>query len=198
MLKILTRNNAIIALLILIIAQFGLSGYLYNQQKDVNSLYKQQLDTLQQNITSANNGLSYQQVTVSPIDNKIYLPQLNLALPMSTLGQSLLYSANAAYVTGSYNIPTGPADEGSISVFGTASAPQSQTRFDCSGLVRIKFEAQPNPYNPSDVPQGSVVLKNGKTLQIYASHRKNCLPEWSVTQANADAIAALFKQAESY
>ncbi|MEP7205072.1 MAG: hypothetical protein ABI716_02675 [Candidatus Saccharibacteria bacterium] len=198
MLKILTKNNAIIALLILIIAQFGLSGYLYKQQNNVNSLYKQELDTMQQNITSANSGLSYQQVTVSPIDNKIYLPQLNLALPMSTLGQSLLYSANAAYVTGSYKIPTGPADEASISVFGTASAPQSQSQFDCSGLVHIKFEAQPNPYNPSDVPQGSVVLKNGKTLQIYASHRKNCQPEWSVTQANADAIAALFKQAESY
>ena len=196
--KLFTKSNALILFAVLILVQFSLLGYQWHTQRSTNNLYKEEIGNLQQGVTSASNGLSYQQVTISPTDKKIYLPQLGIALPLTTLGASLVYSPDAAYVTGSNKLPSGPMDEASISDFATASASQSQTQFNCSSLVRIKFEAKPNPYNPNEVPSGSVPLANGKTLQIYANHLKNCQLEWSVTQANADAIASLFKQAESY
>jgi hypothetical protein len=195
-LKKIPKITAVLCLLVVL--QCGLLSYQIIHQTHTDNLYNGEIASLQQNLTSVSSGTSYQQVTVSPAEKKIYLPQLNLMLPLTALGTSLVYSPDTAYVTGSYKIPSGPPDEASISTFSTASAQQSQTQFDCSSLVRIKFEAKPNPYNPSEIPSGSVTLANGKTLQIYANHLKNCQPEWSQTQVNADAIAALFKQAQSY
>ena len=196
--KIVTRSNILMFLAVLILAQFGLLGYQWHSQTNTDNLYKEEIGNLQQSVASASNGLAYRDVTVSPTDKKIYLPQLGISLPLTTLGMTLMYSPDTAYVTGSNKAPTGPIDEASISDSATAGAPQSQTQFDCSGLVRIKFESKPNPYNPHEIPSGSVALTNGKTLQIYANHLKNCQQEWSVTQANADMVASLFKQAESY
>lgn len=196
--RLFTKSNGLLLFIILILVQFGLFCYQWQSQRDTNNLYKGEISSLQQSSTSAGNGLSYQQVTVSPTGKKIYLPQLGISLPLTTLGTSLVYSPDTAYITGSNKIPAGPIDEASISNFATASAPQSQTQFDCSSLVRIKFEPKPDPYNPSEIPSGSVALANGKTLQIYANHLKNCQQEWSFTNANIDAIAALFKQAQSY
>ena len=196
--RLITRNNAIILLAVLVIIQFGLSGYQWLHQKHIDNLYNGEITSLQQSTTSANNSLSYQQVTVSPSEKKIYLPRLSLVLPLTTLGTSLVYSPDIAYVSRSHLTPSGAPDEASISTFSTAGAPQSQTQFDCSSLVRIKFEAKPDPYNPSEVPSGSVALANGKTLQIYASHLKACHLEWSMAHVNTDTIASLFKQAQSY
>jgi hypothetical protein len=196
--KLITRDTVTIVLAVLVVAQFILWGWTIQRQDNINSRHIQTMNTMQQNLTAVSNGLSYQQVAVSPSDNKIYLPQLGLALPLTTLGTSLLYSPDAAYQTGSNKAPSGPANEATVSIFGTASATQTQSQFDCSGLVRIKFEATPNPYNPSETPIGGVKMANGKTLQIYANHRSACQKEWSITQANADAVADLFKQAQSY
>lgn len=198
MAKILTKRGGLIVLVILMAIQFGLIGWLWGRQKNMDARYNSEIDSLSQNITSASNGLAYQPVTVSPAEKKIYLPQINLSLPLTTLGTSLVYSPDTAYVTGSTKQPNGPLDEASISTFSTAGATQSQTQFDCSSVVRIKFEPKPNPYNPSETPSGSVPLANGKTLQIYANHLKNCQLEWSMTKVNPDAVAALFKQAQSY
>ncbi|HET9850555.1 MAG TPA: hypothetical protein VFP35_02965 [Candidatus Saccharimonadales bacterium] len=198
MAKVVTKNSGLIVLVIILALQFGLIGWLWGRQNNMDARYNSEIDSLSQNITSANNGLAYQPVTVSPSEKKIYLPQINLSLPLTTLGTSLVYSPDTAYVAGTNKQPNGPLDEASISTFSTASAAQSQTQFDCSSVIRIKFEPKPSPYNPSEIPSGSVPLANGKILQIYANHLKNCQLEWSMTKVDPDAVAALFKQAQSY
>jgi len=196
--KIFSKNNTLLLLTGLVVAQFVAGGLSLHHQKAVNNIYAQEITSLQGQTVSADNGLAYQQITVSPADKKIYFPQLNLAIPLTTLGASLVYSPDTAYVRGSTKLPSGPVDEAAISTFVTAHAPQTQSRFDCSSLVRIRFEAKPNPYNPNEIPSGSVSLANGKILQIYAYHLKACQKEWSFAQANPDAVAALFRQAQSY
>lgn len=198
MFKLFTRNNALILLAVLVIIQFGLLGCQWLRQRHTDNLYAGEIAALQQNPAAPDNALSYQQVTVSPTDKKIYFPQLDLSIPLTQLGASLVYSPDTAYVSGSNKLPSGAPDEAEISTFSTVSAQQSQSQFDCSGLVRIKFDAEPNPYNPNEIPSGSVKLANGKTLQIYSYHLKACQKEWSFIQANPDVIAALFKQAQSY
>lgn len=194
--KLLSKNKAIALLSILVVVQFILLGLFWHAQHNTNKINNGELNSLQQDAVSASNGLSYQPLAVSPTDNKIYLPQLNLSIPLSVLGSSLVYSPDVAYTRGAStsNVP----DEASISTYTTASSAQSQTQFDCSELVRIKFEAKSDPYNPSEMPSGSVTLANGKILQIYSNHLSNCQTEWAYTKASPDAIAALFRQAQSY
>jgi hypothetical protein len=196
--RFLTKSTALVILTIMVIAQFGLLGWQWHSQKNTNDSLNQQLQTQQENITSASNGLSYEKATVAPAENKIYLPEFRLALPITTLGLSLVYSPDTAYVTGSNKVPTGPVDEAAISTLGTASSSQSQTQFNCSELVRIRFQAKANPYNPNEIAQKAVTLADGRVLQIYSNHLKNCAQEWKFDQVNADAIAALFQQAASY
>ncbi len=188
--KIISVKGAFVFLGLLVIFQFVLLGILWHTQSSTNKSNQQLFDVYQNDITAVSNGAGYQPVTISPADKKIYLPQL---------GMSLVYSADTAYVTGSHGaIPTGPFDEGSISTNTVASAQQSQTQFNCSELVRIKFEAKADPYNPSETPIASVALANGKTLQVYAENQKACQKEWNFAQVNSNAVAALFKDTQSY
>ena len=195
--KVLSGNLQLIVL-ILVVVQFGLLGLLWQHQKNTNRSIRAELSTQQQNIDSANSGVGYQPVTAAPSENKVYLPRVGISLPLTPVSLALVYSADTAYVPGSYSEAKGALDEVRISDVNTAGAPQTQNQFDCSSLVRIKFETKPNPYNPNESPAGSVVLANGKTIQIYANHLKNCQKEYSLTGANPDAIADVLKQAESY
>jgi hypothetical protein len=196
--KLVSKNLALIVLAILLGATLGFAAFSAHRQHSTNSRLEQDINTLMQNQVSLRNGMDYQQVTVSPSDSKIYLPQLAISLPLTQLGAALVYSPHTAYVTGSSKTPTGPNDEAAISTFNTASASQSQAQFNCSELVRIKLEAKPNAYSPHEIPSGSVSLANGKTLQIYKIDQKDCQPEWTATQADPAAVAKLFKQAQSY
>lgn len=197
--KLLTTKNALLFLGLVAIIQFVLLGVLWRSQTNTNNMNQQEFATMQQNLLPTANAIGYQPVTVSPPDSKIYLPQLSLSIPLTALGTSLLYSADTAYVTGSYGaMPTGPLDEAAITTDTTASMVQSQTQFNCSELVRIEFGAKPDPLNPSETSVASVSLANGKTLQVYAEHQKACQSEWAHTDANPTAIAALFKEAQSY
>ena len=143
-------------------------------------------------------GASYQPVTISPINGLIYLPQMRLSIPDSVLGDQLVYNAYKSYTTGTQKIPTGQVDEANISTFSLSGSAQTQSQFSCSSLVRIKFETDPNPYNPSEIPKGSVKLSNNQTLQIYANHNNACQKEWVFNQVNSDSVAALFTQAKIY
>lgn len=196
--KIFSKDNTLILLGVLIAAQFVFLGFILHDQKNTNHLYGQEINGLEQNTNTVSTSLSYEPVTISPTNDRIYFPQLSLSIPITPLGATLVYRPDTAYVTGSYKIPTGPFDEAEVSTFTTANTKQTQSQFDCSGLVRIKFEPKPNPYNPNEIPSGSISLANGKTLQVYAYHLKACQAEWTFAQANPDTIAALFKQAQSY
>lgn len=197
--KIVTTKNAIALLGVLVIVQCALLACLWHGQSVTNKQDQQQFAIMQQNATAVADAVSYQPVTVAPVEKKIYLPQLGLSLPLTALGMTLVYSADTAYVTGSHEVtPSGPLDEAAISTADTARMQQSQTQFDCSELVRVKFDVKANPNNPSERLVRSVTLANGKTLQIYAEHQRACHNEWSFVQVNPDVIAGLFKEAQSY
>ncbi|MEI7838637.1 MAG: hypothetical protein WCI37_02510 [bacterium] len=192
--KMKKPNIVLVFLSILVIIQFifiGIGWMKINQGKELSNTYFDRVNNLSE-------GASYQPVTVSPINGLIYLPQMRLSIPDSVLGDQLVYNAYKSYVTGSYKTPTGQVDEASISTFSLSGSAQSQSQLSCSSLVRIKFETDPNPYNPNEIPKGSVKLTNNQTLQIYAYHNNACQKEWVFNQVNSDSVAALFTQAKIY
>jgi hypothetical protein len=184
--------TAVLAVLVtlVVVLQFAMLGVLWRTVSDDQAAIR----NLERTVASVNSS-SYQAVTISPADQKVYLPQLHLALPLSDAATSLLYSADVAYNKDS---DTGPLNEARISTITLANSQQTQDQFDCSSLVRLKLENKADPYNNNETVAGSVKLANGQTLQIYAYHRDACQPEWNATQADSDAVANLFKQAQSY
>ena len=187
-------NIVLVFLSILVIIQFifiGIGWIKINQSKELSN-------TILLRFIPLSEGASYQPVTISPVNGLIYLPQMRLSIPDSELGDKLVYNADKSYVKGSYKIPTGQVDEANISTFSLSGSSPSQSQFSCSSLVRIKFETDPNPYDPSEIPKGSVKLSNNQTLQIYANHNNACQKEWVFNQVNSDSVAALFTQAKIY
>ncbi|HET8709640.1 MAG TPA: hypothetical protein VFL85_05185, partial [Candidatus Saccharimonadales bacterium] len=89
-------------------------------------------------------------------------------------------------------------DQGEADVFSTAYIyPENETTVNCGNLLRLKFEAQPHPYNPHEKPS-SVKLADGRTLQIYQlSNEKECTDSWNAS-VNPSMITDVFKQAQSY
>ncbi len=192
--KMKKPNIVLVILSILVIIQFifiGIGWIKINQSKELSKSIFDRFIPLSE-------GASYQPVTISPINGLIYLPQMRLSIPDSVLGDQLVYNAYKSYTTGTHKIPTGQVDEANISTFSLSGSAQTQSQFSCSSLVRIKFETDPNPYNPSEIPKGSVKLSNNQTLQIYANHNNACQKEWVFNQVNSDLVAALFTQAKIY
>lgn len=179
-------------LFLIIIAVFaGFNGYLYTDLKSYKEQNKVQVQHIVDLTAKMSDSNKMAPSVVVPSENFVYLPDIRLKLPISNLAAQLVY--------GSRNLGT-KADEQVVDI-STASyesfVPIQSHRLACMP-VRIAFEAQPNPYNPSEKPQKPVKLAGGRTLQIYATSEPSCDERWKLTGVRSFDIASLFQQARSY
>lgn len=162
-------------------------GVLWQRLDTQAAAHDQQLGSLQANLASLDGFASYRHGVIDVTAGRVYLPDYHLALPLNDLTANLMYS------------PRQTGNEADVTTQDVAAFPVTQPRVrDCTGMVRFKFEAAPNPYNNAEQTIASLHLQDGRTLQVYASQLASCAAEWQAAGASPDALAGAFKAAQSY
>jgi|GEM_PF-3510460 len=122
-------------------------------------------------------------LSVLPGQNRLYVPELNLTVPLNLQTRALRYSFEEG-TTNNVRL---------TSALMTDHAVHTQS---CSDMVRLKIEDKADAYSPSQPLYASVSLSDGRTLQIYASTTKECNQAW--VNVSPQAIAEQFKSAAIY
>lgn len=185
--KLTFRNivvAAVIALFVIQLASLGLYVRVnYNLKRQIGD---NQLSTqlIYNEMDGASQALS---LSVLPQTNRLYLPELNLTVPLNPLTRSLRYDPSQ-----------GLRGDGSGDIrITSADMTDHQMRVQsCGDMVRLKIEAKPNAYSPSQPLYATTTLNDGRKLQIYASSLKECQTAWQIV--SPQKIAEEFKNAQSY
>lgn len=179
----------LIALTVFALTHSVIMGYCTHKQRDqINALEQ----TQSSKFSAIESALSYSHPVVSVEQNKVYLTSLHLALPLNDATASLVYSLRSNY-------KTGVIDEADVSTIAESGyLPLVSPTRSCTDVVRLKFEAKPNPYNPQEKSAASVPLSDGRILQVYSYHLASCATEWRLTNTDPEAIASTFKEASLY
>ncbi|MGF7228568.1 MAG: hypothetical protein ACQR33_01135 [Candidatus Saccharibacteria bacterium] len=143
---------------------------------------------------NALNVVSLSQPAVSVADNKVYLPDIHLALPLNTTTAALLYDSREV---GSTQKTTGTTYDVTTRALATLPSSSFQDQFSCSP-VRFSFEATANPYNPHEKTNTAVKLADGRMLQIYTYTNTACNAQWKAAGVVPNTITQAFEQATSY
>lgn len=128
-------------------------------------------------------------VAVDPLGEKVYIPELKIRLPFTSLAKTFTYSTRT------------DKDGGSVIEADVSSDlytyPDRMLVKNCGNLVRLKIEDKQNPYNPHEKPT-TVNLVDGRKLQVYEFvNEKSCNDSWSAS-ISPEPVANAFKGAESY
>src|SRR6185503_19647321 len=99
-------------------------------------------------------------LSVLPKENKLYLAELNLTIPFNQMTRSVRY----------YN----EERNGNIRISSSLMTDHTVHTQSCYDMVRLKIEATPDAYSPSQPLYATVNLADGRNLQIYASTTKEC------------------------
>lgn len=128
----------------------------------------------------------YLPVAVDVTNDKVFIPALRLALPLNDQTLAIAYIKNGE-------------KQVSFSNRAALSVPYdvSQQR-DCTSLIRIVEEPNVNSFNPSDKHVRTLVLSDGRTLQLYANVPKSCMPSFQSAAVEPEKFAELFRSAVSY
>ena len=184
MLQNLTFKKAVIAglaiLLVLQIAAFAL--IMHNHKADTKAATDNAAATqlVYNDIDATSQGLS---LSVLPKENRLYLPELNVTVPLNLLTRSLRYTYEEG-TTGNVRITSANMTDHAI---------HTQS---CSDMVRLRVEAKPDAYGPSQPLYTTINLEDGRTLQVYASTIKECAFAWQAV--SPQAIAEQFKAVKTY
>ncbi|MDB5170031.1 MAG: hypothetical protein JWN82_427 [Candidatus Saccharibacteria bacterium] len=190
--KIINKTTATVLLVLILLAQSACIALSFDKIHKLETA-KPADDLLSISMNALNaSGLSQPAVSVG--DNKVYFPELRLALPLNDTTTSLVYHGrsvgNAAGTTGvTYDVTT--RGLASLSPVGF------QTRLACDP-IRLAFEAKANPFNPYEKNNAAVTLADGRTLQIYAFSEPACDAQWQAVGVKPDVLKNIFKQATSY
>jgi hypothetical protein len=142
---------------------------------------------------TALSAISFNQPAVSVSDNKVYLPDMKLSLPLTDTAFTLLYSGRQTLSNGQ----TATVYDVTTRSLASLSPAGFQQRLACYPL-RLAFEAKPNPFNPHEKDNSAVKLADDRTLQIYANDDEACAPQWQAANVKPDALEQAFEQATSY
>jgi len=195
--KLQPRHYVYALLLLLILGSYTGAVVLWRHQRgEINSL-SSELTQLAAN-QAAVQGPSYDDVTISPAENTVYLPLARLKLSDSVLNEGLVYTYTDPYtVSGSSKLF--PANL-SVSTHALAANAASTTRqYDCTEVVYADFVTPSYPVNPQWKSDGSIMLADGKTMNVYYAPRiPGCQAAWQLNRINSKAIANSLKTATSY
>lgn len=185
--KLTFKNTVIAALIALLVIQFIIFAIVTR----VNQNLKQQINGRQLSSQLIYNGVDdvsqQQSLSVLPKENRLYLPELNLTIPLNPITRSLRYNFNE-----------GSLDSGSGNIRLTSSymTDHQNHRLSCSDMVRLKIENKPDAYSPEQPLYATVSLADERKLNIYASTTKDCRQAWLMI--TPQKIAEQFKDAQSY
>ena len=142
------------------------------------------VSSLQASVALGNS--QYLPVIADVNQNKIFIPALRLALPLSDQTIAITYAKSGE-------------KQVSISNRAALSVPYdtSQQR-DCTSLIRIVEEPKVNSFNPSDKHVRTLVLTDGRTLQLYANVPKSCTSSFQSAGIAPEKFAELFNNSTSY
>jgi hypothetical protein len=143
---------------------------------------------------AALNATGFSQPAVSVSDNKVYLPDIRLALPLNSDTTSLLYSSRE---TGNPTEQTTTTYDVTTRSLASLSPVGFQQQLACYP-IRLAFEDKANPFNPHEKDNAAVKLADGRTLQIYAHDDSKCAAQWQAAKIDPDTLKNAFKQATSY
>ena len=185
------------ALLLLIIGSYAGTLIVWHHQRGEIRSLNSQLAILSDN-QAASQGPTYNDVTISPTDQAVYLPLVNLKLTESTLTEGLVYTYTGPYTVSGIK-KVFPANL-AISTHDLASNASSTTQqFDCTEVVYADFVTPSYPINPMWKSDGSVKLVDGRTMNVYyAPSIPGCQRSWQLNNINTKDIADSLKEATSY
>ncbi|MDB5186526.1 MAG: hypothetical protein JWL85_1049 [Candidatus Saccharibacteria bacterium] len=143
---------------------------------------------------AALNAASFNQPAVSVSDNKVYFPDIHLALPLNNDTVSFLYTGRQV---GNPNKQTITTYDVTTRGLASLSPVGFQQRLACDP-VRLAFEDKANPFSPHEKNNSSVKLADGRTLQIYAYSDSTCNAQWQAANVDPILIKSTFEQATSY
>jgi hypothetical protein len=171
-----------VIIIVLVIAQVASICWFSKENRDVR---RQVQDARQENALLYNEIDSIaQQHALSPLPgvNRLYLAELNLTVPLTEMSRSVRYQ-------------WAPAD-GDIRLTSAYMTDHETHIKSCADMVRLKIEPRPDVYSPEQPLYTTVMLADGRTLQVYASTTKECQASWQMV--SPQEIAESFKDARSY
>lgn len=176
--KCFSFQNVIIVVLVLVIA--GLGG-LYMQQRKLNKDIQRVAQDQGQIYNEVDARFQQLHLVSAPKEGRMYLPELKVSLPLNPTTESFLYYGQ---------------EGGDIRLSTTLMVDHQTHVMSCQDMVRVKVEAKPNAYSPSQPLYATVQLSDGRTLQVYTSKSKACDFAWQ--PLNPSQIADQFKEAITY
>lgn len=182
--KLLTLRNVFAAAIVFLLVAQGVTWHLLGKaRQDI----KQNEVATRLVLNELDNAVRQSSLSSIPGTKKLYLPELNITVPLNTTTSSVRY-------TFTEGANSGESGEARLS---SAIMADHMTRVkSCSDMVRLKVEAQPDAYSPDQPHYAAVKLADGRTLQIYASTTKECESAWIMM--SPQTIAKEFKEAASY
>lgn len=188
----------LVVIFIVLIAQSVLIGIGYKKIDKLESTKSNQ-SVAPQSVSEANAStalmaasMSVPAVAVS--EQKVYLPELRIALPLNETSVSLLYAGRQVGNAADERTTVYDATTRALATQSTAGSDQ---RLACYP-VRLAFEEQPKPFNPNEKANTPVKLKDGRTLQVYTASDSTCEARWNVANVKPAELAKLFAEATSY
>jgi len=194
--KITAKQYMYGAFAVLLIGSYALISINYLMQRSQIRALNQSIEITNQN-QRATNGGTYNPVSIVPSENAVYLPLAKLRLPATDTNESLVYTyAPAHKVAGLKKLFNAELD---ISTHNLSVNNYPSAQFDCSEVVYADFVTPSYPINPMWKADGSVMLTDGRTMNVYyAPSISGCQQTWAMNNINPKAIADSLKQAVSY
>jgi hypothetical protein len=180
-------------LLILGVIVIGLVVALVQTNHKLSKLQDDNRGNYAMAVNKAAYGLAEEKAVIDPITPQVYLPELRIKLPFDSVSKTIAYQMRNVYP----GTKMGPGLE--ADVISTKYVPPPElTRVDCSNFVRLKLEAEPNPYSPHEKPT-SVKLADGRTLQVYELvNEPECNSSWYYSGISPSMMAQEFTKAQTY
>jgi hypothetical protein len=186
--KKLSFNKTLIIIVVLLFAVEVITlGLMASYRSDTNKKLSDvttRNDLLQGQIDSDGMQLP---LSVLPGSDRLYLPELNITLPANDVTRYLRYNFLAGATRSQ-------GDE--VRLYSTLVIDHQMRIKSCLDMVRLKIEAAPNAYSPSQPHYATVKLSDGRTLQIYISKLAECNTVWQAV--NPQQIADNFTHAQVY
>lgn len=184
----MNHKKYFLSLLVLALILIGQTAIITKLWRNNTSLANSINTQAQINSDDLSYNMQQEQLAVLPQENKLYLPELHIAVPLDDITRSLYYNYHQGL----------PGDGGTdIRVYSAFVGDQPKdAATSCSDMVRLKIESKPDAYAPDQPIYASVKLSNGQTMQVYALTTKGCEGAWTIV--SPQEIAAEFKKATYY
>ena len=178
------KNVLAVLVVVLLVAQ----GVTWTQLRQTKQDVKDLQGTKQLVLNELDGAIAQSTLAPIPGQKRLYLPELNISVPLNATTSSARYSYSSYGETASKS--------GDVRITTTSMTDHSMHVKSCADMVRLKIEAKPDAYSPEQPLYASVTLSDGRMLQIYASSTKECADAWR--GMTPQTLAAPFKDARLY